>query len=71
MKTLTPKTLTPHHIQEEESSRRGIKEGWYAIRRDGSPGMGPFGSRDACVENIDQSSERVSLADKSRSTRAQ
>jgi hypothetical protein len=46
--------LTPRHVNERESDMRGIKEGWYAIRRNGSLRLGPFTSREQCVAVIAQ-----------------
>ena len=36
------KNLTPRYINETESDNRGVKEGWYALRRNGSLRLGPF-----------------------------
>ena len=45
-------TLEPHLINENESDIRGIKEGWYAMRRNGTLRLGPFPSRDECLAEI-------------------
>jgi hypothetical protein len=44
--------LTPRYIAEQESDHRSIKEGWYAMRRNGSLRLGPFFSREQCVLEI-------------------
>jgi hypothetical protein len=49
--------LTPRHINEQESDNRSIKEGWYAMRRNGSLRLGPFLSRERCVVEISQAQE--------------
>ncbi|MEA2994839.1 MAG: hypothetical protein QOG74_388 [Alphaproteobacteria bacterium] len=49
--------LIPRHIAEQESDDRGIKEGWYAMRRNGTPRFGPFASRGECLVGIAQSKD--------------
>jgi hypothetical protein len=49
--------LIPRHIAEQESDDRGIKEGWYAMRRNGTPRFGPFASRGECLVVIAQSKD--------------
>lgn len=49
--------LIPRHIDEQESDDRGIKEGWYAMRRNGTPRFGPFASRGECLVGIAQSKD--------------
>jgi hypothetical protein len=46
--------LTPHHVQEAESDRRGIKDGWYASNIKGRVSSGRFSSREACQAHIEQ-----------------
>ena len=46
--------LTPRHVNESESDNRSIKEGWYAMRRNGSLRLGPFSSREECLTEIAQ-----------------
>ena len=41
---------TPHHINENQSDMRGIKEGWYVMDEGGKLTAGPFSSRDDCPE---------------------
>ena len=48
------KNLTPRHVQEAESDRRGIKDGWYAINMNGRVFSGRFSSRAACQAHIEQ-----------------
>ena len=51
------RVLIPRHIAEQESDDRGIKEGWYAMRRNGTPRFGPFASRGECLVVIAQSKD--------------
>lgn len=51
------RNLTPRHINEQESDNRSIKEGWYAMRRNGSLRLGPFSSREQCVVEIAQAQD--------------
>jgi len=44
--------LSPRHVNESESDNRSIKEGWYAMRRNGSLRLGPFSSREECLNEI-------------------
>ena len=46
--------LTTRYINENESDNRGVKEGWYALRRNGSLRLGPFLSREQCLAEIAQ-----------------
>ena len=48
------KNLTPRYINENELDNRGVKEGWYALRRNGSLRLGPFLSREQCLAEIAQ-----------------
>ena len=54
---LKMQNLTPRHINDQESDNRGIKEGWYAMRRNGSLRLGPFLSREQCVVEISQAQD--------------
>ena len=54
---LKMQNLTPRHINEQESDNRSIKEGWYAMRRNGSLRLGPFLSRGQCVVEISQAQD--------------
>lgn len=49
------KNLDPRHVNENKSDNRGIKEGWYAMRRNGTLKLGPFPSRDECLTEIERS----------------
>ena len=49
--------LIPRHINEHESDNRGIKDGWYAMRRNGTLRFGPFASQDECAVGIAQSKD--------------
>jgi hypothetical protein len=45
--------IAPQHINDVESNRRGVKEGWYAISATGKLlGNGPFSSREDCSADI-------------------
>jgi hypothetical protein len=46
------KNLIPCHINDVESDRRAVKNGWYAINDTGKLRSGPFSSRPACLEDI-------------------
>jgi hypothetical protein len=47
--------IAPQHINDVESNRRGVKEGWYAISATGKLlGNGPFSSREDCSADIKQ-----------------
>jgi hypothetical protein len=40
--------LAPHYVNEHQSDMRGIKDGWYAMEKDGNLVSGPFSSREDC-----------------------
>ena len=40
----------PHYINEHQSDMRGIKDGWYAMEKDGNLVAGPFSSREDCLK---------------------
>ena len=40
----------PHYISENKSDMRGIKCGWYAMDSDGKLVLGPFPSREQCLD---------------------
>jgi hypothetical protein len=44
--------IAPRHINEVESDRRCIKDGWYAASATGRLGNGPFSTRDDCLADI-------------------
>jgi hypothetical protein len=46
------KNLIPRHIQEAESDRRSIKEGWYATNKTGQVCSGRFPDREDCQAHI-------------------
>jgi hypothetical protein len=48
------KNLTPRHIQETESDRRAIKDGWYATNGTGQIRSGRFSNREDCLAHIKQ-----------------
>jgi len=39
----------PYRINEDQSDRRGVKEGWYVMDGEGKLTFGPFSSRDDCL----------------------
>jgi len=45
-------TLSPRHIEKEESSRLGIKHGWYGIKVSGTLMTGPSATHDECMTQI-------------------
>jgi len=45
---------TPRHIQEAESDRRSIKDGWYATNKTGQICSNRFLSREDCQAYIEQ-----------------
>ena len=46
------KNLIPRLINDVESDRRAVKNGWYAINETGRLRSGPFSNRSACLEYI-------------------
>ena len=46
------KNLIPRLINDVESDRRAVKNGWYAINETGKLRSGPFSNRPACLEYI-------------------
>jgi hypothetical protein len=46
------KNIAPRHINEVESDRRCIKDGWYAASTTGKLGNGPFSTREDCLADI-------------------
>ena len=53
----------PHYINEHQSDTRGIKDGWYAMEKDGNLVSGPFSSREVCVRSYTRSEGIVTLAE--------
>jgi hypothetical protein len=43
---------SPRYVGEDESDMRAIKDGWYAVAKDGMFVSGPFLSRHDCLEEI-------------------
>ena len=41
----------PRYINDDKSEMRRIKPGWYAEDDDGNLSLGPFSSREACLES--------------------
>jgi hypothetical protein len=59
------KNLTPRLINDVESDRRAVKNGWYAINETGKLRSGPFSNRPACLEYIrSKNAEIAGLRDK-------
>jgi hypothetical protein len=42
----------PRYVSEDESDMRAIKDGWYAVTKNGMLVSGPFVSHEDCVEEI-------------------
>jgi hypothetical protein len=47
-------SLSPRHIQETESDRRSIKDGWYATNETGQVCSGRFSNQADCQAHIAQ-----------------
>jgi hypothetical protein len=47
--------FAPYYINEHQSDMRGIKDGWYAMKKDGNLASGPFASREDCLSVRPQS----------------
>jgi hypothetical protein len=45
---------TPHFINEHQSDMRRIKDGWYAIDKNGNLVSGPFFCREDCLTSVTQ-----------------
>ena len=59
------KNLIPRLINDVESDRRAVKNGWYAINETGKLCSGPFSNRPACLEYIRiKNTEIAGLQDK-------
>ena len=41
---------SPHRVNEHQSDMRGIKEGWYVMDDEGKLTLGPFSTRDDCLD---------------------
>lgn len=50
---------TPRHINEAESDRRGVKDGWYGMNGIGKLGCGPFHNKQECLSAINQQSAGI------------
>jgi len=48
------KSHTPYYINEQQSSLRNIRAGWYATDRRGALPYGPFANRERCLARIFQ-----------------
>jgi hypothetical protein len=48
------KDLTASHVTGDESVRRAVIDGWYAISTTGAVCSGPFLTRAACEGHIEQ-----------------
>ena len=65
------KNLEPRLINDVESDRRAVKNGWYATNETGKLRSGAFSNRPACVEYIRfKDAEIAGLQDKVRPSRA-
>jgi hypothetical protein len=52
-------TLTPRNVDEAESDRRGIKDGWYAINTSGKVCSSRFSNREDSQAHINQEGAHV------------
>jgi hypothetical protein len=43
---------TQVYLTKLQSLRRGIRHGWYVVDEDGNPCIGPFPTREACMDQI-------------------
>ena len=57
------KHSAPHYINEHQSDMRGIKDGWYAIEKNGNLVSGPFSSREDCLRSNTGTEGIVTLAE--------
>lgn len=58
-----PKTMnkpTPLYINDDQSDRRGIKNGWYEVHENGKLGSGPFSNHDDCLGHISKRQTAIS-----------
>jgi hypothetical protein len=51
---VNPMDINPRHINETESDRRSVKDGWYPIDATGKLGKGPFSNREDCLAHINE-----------------
>ena len=42
----------PRYVGEDESDRRGVKDGWYVVAKNGALRSGPFVNRQDCAQEI-------------------
>jgi hypothetical protein len=42
---------TQVYLTKLQSTRYGIKQGWYTVDPDGNPRFGPFATREACIDH--------------------
>ena len=49
----------PHHINENQSDIRCIKDGWYAMDDAGNLSSGPYASREECVRRGNQPTDEA------------
>ena len=49
------------HINEVESDRRGVKEGWYSIDAAGKLGSGPFPNHDDCLAHSERQQTAIDI----------
>jgi len=45
-------TLTPRHVELDESQRLGVESGWYGIKVSGTFVTGPHPTQEACASKI-------------------
>ena len=63
--------LTSRHIQETESDRRAIRDGWYATNETGQVCSGRFSTQEDCQAHIEQEQTDIAPRGGSQSLRWQ
>jgi hypothetical protein len=51
----TVTSLFPHFVEAQQSAKRGLNVGWYAMDQDGEIVTGPYRGRNECAISIAQS----------------
>jgi hypothetical protein len=56
--------LIRRHINDVESDRLAVKNGWYAVNETGKLRSGPFSSRSECLEYIGLKNAQIAACDR-------
>jgi len=48
------KKPTPFYLNEDQSDRLAVKNGWYEVHENGQLGSGPFSNREDCLGHINK-----------------